>query len=103
MSRGWRARLRRRLCAPFRAARSCRVARGRRDDRQRELFPPVEPSRCAAELGEGVALRGAQFGDGCACGPRGIAWCDVLQPSERAAVRAAVLAFMAANAASRGE
>lgn len=79
MSKGWRARLRRRLCAPFRAARACGVARDRRDDRQLGLFAAAAPSICAKAP---MVVCLDDHRDGCA----GRAHCEVLQPWERAAV-----------------
>lgn len=86
MSKGWRARLRRTRCLPFRAARACRVPTERRDDRQIGLFASAAPSKC--EIGRpdiGLAeIRRAEIG--CA----GHVACETMQRAEAAAVKAAL-------------
>lgn len=90
MSKGWCARLRRKRCAHCRAARACKVGRERRDDRQALLFA-APPSICSSS--SAVVVVPADYLDVGGCRPRGrlIPWCEVLEPSERVAVRAALL------------
>lgn len=104
MSKGWRARLRRKLCAHCRAARACKVAKDRRDDRQASLFAAAPslfaaaPSLCSSS--SAVVIVPADYLDVGGCRPRArlIPWCEVLEPSERVAVRAALLELRAAAA-----
>lgn len=52
MSKGWRARLRRKRCAEYRAARSCKTRPAPRDDGQVSLFAAPAPSICERDRSE---------------------------------------------------
>lgn len=99
MSKGWRARLRRKRCAHCRAARACKVGRERRDDRQALLFA-APPSICEGHERARLYACYCEGEESDGCRPRAglIPWCEVLEPSERVAVRAALLELRAAAA-----